>query len=109
MLLANFFAPEAALIILMLLSFASIALTIWAVIEIAMKPFRKDSEKVLWLIIVVLLGVIGPILYLIKRKQLLAQYAGAEKVDRLSLDGRSTPSTPREPLRNERFGDDELV
>lgn len=46
--------------------------TIMAVIEIASKPFKNEKDKVLWLIIVLLLGGIGPIIYFAMRKQLLA-------------------------------------
>lgn len=54
------------------LSVASLALMIWTVIEIARKPFVNDKDKILWLIIVLLLGGIGSIIYLTQRKRLLA-------------------------------------
>lgn len=60
---------------------ASIVLTIWSVIEIATKPFRKDNDKVIWLIICLLLGGIGPLIYLTQRKKLLANPPGGSAYD----------------------------
>lgn len=64
-----------------LLAIASIAATIWSVVEIATKPFRKENDKVLWLIIVLLLGGIGPLIYLTQRKKLLANPPGGQAFD----------------------------
>ena len=60
---------------------ASIAVTIWSVVEIATKPFRKENDKVIWLIIVLLLGGIGPLIYLAQRKKLLANHPGGQAYD----------------------------
>lgn len=60
---------------------ASIVLTIWSVIEIATKPFRKENDKVIWLIICLLLGGIGPLIYLTQRKKLLATPSGGQAYD----------------------------
>ncbi len=57
-----------------IMAIGSIALTIWAAVEIARKPFVNEKDKVLWLIIVLLLGGIGPLIYLTQRKKLLVQY-----------------------------------
>jgi len=59
-------------IFLLLLSLAALVGTIMAAIEIATKPFKKEKDKVLWLIIVLLLGGIGPIIYYANRSNLLA-------------------------------------
>ena len=56
----------------MLLSIGALVATIMAAIEIATKPFKNEKDKVLWLIIVLLLGGIGPIIYYTQRKNLLA-------------------------------------
>lgn len=60
------------LIFIMLLSLAALVGTIIAAIEIATKPFKNEKDKVLWLIIVLLLGGIGPIIYYFNRNNLLA-------------------------------------
>lgn len=65
--------PEIIVLFFALFGIASIALTIWSVVEIASKPFVNEKDKVLWLIIVLLLGGIGPLIYLTQRKKLLAQ------------------------------------
>lgn len=62
------------LLLIMFLALASLVATIWAAYDIATKPFVKEGDKVLWLIIVLLLGGIGPIIYLTQRKNLLAEY-----------------------------------
>lgn len=62
--------PESFLFFVIFLSLASTALTIWAVIDIIQKPFKKKNDKTLWAVIVLLLGGIGPLIYLFKRKSL---------------------------------------
>lgn len=64
-----------------LIAIASVVLTIWSVIEIATKPFRKENDKVIWLIICLLLGGIGPLIYLSQRKKLLANPPGGHASD----------------------------
>lgn len=59
-------------LLFLLLGVGMFVATIMAVIEIATKPFKNEKDKVIWLIIVLLLGGIGPIIYLAMRKQLLA-------------------------------------
>lgn len=59
-------------IFVMLLSLAALVGTILAAIEIATKPFKREKDKVLWLILVLLLGGIGPIIYYFNRSNLLA-------------------------------------
>ena len=63
---------EFMLLFIILLSVSVLAATIMAVVEIATKPFKNEKDKVLWLIIVLLLGGIGPIIYYAMRKSLLA-------------------------------------
>jgi Zn-dependent protease with chaperone function len=62
-------------ILMIALMIASLGLTIGTAIEIATKPFKNPKDKTLWLIIVLLLGFIGPVIYLFMRKDLLAKYA----------------------------------
>jgi hypothetical protein len=64
---------EFILLFFILLSVAALVGTIMAVVEIASKPFKNEKDKVLWLIIVLLLGGIGPIIYYANRGNLLAK------------------------------------
>ncbi|MFT5998279.1 MAG: hypothetical protein ACI81P_000732 [Neolewinella sp.] len=64
---------ELILLFFILLSLAALVGTIMAAIEIATKPFKRDKDKVIWLIIVLLLGGIGPIIYYFNRSNLLAK------------------------------------
>lgn len=89
----SFLAPEILVILFGLIGLASFALTIWSVVEIASKPFVNEKNKVLWLIIVLLLGGIGPLIYLTQRKSLLAKY----NLELPDLNGPQTSSA--EPLR----------
>jgi len=89
-----------------LFAIASIVLTIWSVIEIATKPFRKENDKVIWLIVCLLLGGIGPLIYLTQRKKLLANPPGGQAYDdREYLPPLEDNRTPRNPQREERLGD----
>jgi O-antigen/teichoic acid export membrane protein len=81
MLLFNFLGPEIIVLFFGLFAIASLVLTLWAVIEIATKPFRKENDKVLWLIICLLLGGVGPLIYLTQRKKLLANPPGGSAHD----------------------------
>lgn len=83
--LVTFMGPEIIIVFFFLIGIASFALTIWSVIEIASKPFVNEKDKVLWLIIVLLLGGIGPLIYLTQRKKLLAKYN--EQLELPDLDG----------------------
>lgn len=58
---------------LFLISIGSLAITIWSVVDIVRKPFKRENDKVLWLILVLLVTLIGPIVYLVKRKELYAE------------------------------------
>lgn len=92
----NFIGPEIFILLFGLIGLASFVLTIWAAIEIATKPFVKDKDKVLWLIIVLLVGFIGPVIYLTQRKKLLAQYnTPAGGYDHFDLDQPRPEAQPR--------------
>lgn len=86
-----------------MLAVGGLALTVWAVIDIVRKPFKKDNDKVLWLIIVLMLGLIGPIIYLVKRKELYAEELETrEYLPELEDDwGRAKPQS--------RYSDDDYV
>jgi hypothetical protein len=63
---------ELILLFFILLSVGALVGTVMAAIEIATKPFKREKDKVIWLIIVLLLGGIGPIIYYFNRTNLLA-------------------------------------
>lgn len=86
-----------------LIAFGSLGLTVWAVIDIVRKPFKKSNDQVLWLIVVLMLGVIGPIIYLVKRKELYAEELDTrEYLPELEDDwGRAEPQN--------RYSDDDYV
>lgn len=65
-------APEFPLIIFTALILGNLFLTVFSVYDIATKPFKDKDAKVLWMIIVLALGIIGPLIYLTKRETLLA-------------------------------------
>ena len=91
--------PEIFLLFVLFLSLASLALTIWAIIEIATKPFKREKDKVIWIIIVLVLGLVGPLLYLAKRKSLLAAPMPEQREYLPPLEDN------RERLYNDRTGD----
>ena len=94
-------------LIVMLLAVASLVATIWAAIEIGTKPFVNDKDKVLWLIIVLMLGIIGPIIYYTQRKTLLAEFAEPGYDDNDVLDLNAPRPEPRE--RGSSSVDDEYL
>ncbi len=100
MLLFNFLGPEMLFIFFALLGIASLVLSIWAAVEIATKPFKREKDRVIWLMIVLLFGLIGPIIYLTKRKELLADPETPPREYLPPLENRSP-----ERLYDERTGD----
>lgn len=45
--------------------FLGLALFLWALIDVIRREFPNQNDKILWIILVLLLGWIGPILYLL--------------------------------------------
>ncbi len=45
-----------------------IAFLIWAIVDIVKRPWKNDTNKVIWLLIVILLGLVGIVVYAILRK-----------------------------------------
>ena len=110
--LFNFATPESTVLLFAVFAITSLALTIWSVVEIASKPFRKENDKVIWLIIVLLLGLIGPLIYLTQRKKLLANPAGGLGLDnREYLPPLDEHPTSRQPSRQAqaRYEDEDYV
>ena len=72
MLAATFIGPEFLILFFVLLALVPLALTVWACIDIAKHPFKRENDKVIWILLAIFLSPIGPIIYYIKRNQLLA-------------------------------------
>lgn len=55
---------------IMILSLASIVLWIWMLVDVAQRKFENENDRLLWLLIVILGGGIGALIYyfVIKRK-----------------------------------------
>lgn len=104
--IATFYAPDIAMIVWLFVVLASLVLFVWSLIEIATKDFHRHKDKVTWLIIVLLFGGIGSLIYLTQRKKLLVGEQSADEYDTFDLDA-------RRPLREKQNGrswnEDELV
>jgi hypothetical protein len=50
---------------------ANLGVTVWSVIDIATKEFKDKDSRVIWMIVVLALGGIGPWIYLAMRSKLL--------------------------------------
>jgi len=62
-LIGGLFAGGMVLVI-MLLSLVSLALFIWALIDAIKNPRLSDNERLIWILVIVFVGCLGPILYL---------------------------------------------
>jgi len=53
-----------------LLIIGSLALWIWMLVDCIKRKFKKEDEKIIWLLVIILVQVIGAIIYyfVIKRK-----------------------------------------
>ena len=63
-----------ALFILVVFGIAIVSLVVWivAIIEIAQSDFKGENDKIVWLLIVILVGIIGALIYYaVGRKQRL--------------------------------------
>ena len=68
-------ALEAIIVLLIfglffLLIIGSLALWIWMLVDCIKRKFKKDDEKIIWLLVIILVQAIGAIIYyfVIKRK-----------------------------------------
>ena len=68
-------ALEAIIVLLIfglffLLIIGSFAFWIWMLVDCIKRKFKKDDEKIIWLLVIILVQVIGAIIYyfVIKRK-----------------------------------------
>ncbi len=48
---------------IMLVAFGGTVFWIWALIDVAKREFKNKDDKTLWILIVVLTGIIGSIIY----------------------------------------------
>lgn len=57
-------------IVLMLAILAGTALWIWMIIDCARRDFARSDDKVIWILVIVLTGLIGSVIYyfVVKRK-----------------------------------------
>lgn len=95
---------------IMLLSFGSLALSIWSIIDIVKKPFQPGKDKTIWLLLVCLFGLFGSILYVATRPRLLAETRdNREYLPDLENDDWARP--PRELSKQSRsdYEDDQYV
>lgn len=46
-------------------SIVGFALFLWALIDVIRRQFPNQNDKILWVILIIVLGIIGPILYLL--------------------------------------------
>jgi|GEM_PF-6126751 hypothetical protein len=94
-----------------LLSFGSLVLSIWAIIDIVKKPFQPGKDKTLWLLLICMFGLFGTVLYVANRQRLLAEtQENREYLPDLEDDNWSRPqaSRPRLAERQSRWeGEDD--
>jgi len=50
-------------LLIIALAIAGFAFWIWMIIDCAKRDFKQDNEKVVWIIVVVILGAIGAAIY----------------------------------------------
>jgi len=55
----------AMMLIWIVLAVASFALFLWALIDCVQREFRDPTMKIVWILVIILIGFIGPIVYLI--------------------------------------------
>ncbi len=67
--------PDAGLIFWTIIAFVIPLLHIITLIDILYHDFKDKPDKILWVIIMILIPVIGPIVYFLKRKQLLVKFS----------------------------------
>lgn len=56
---------EMIVLFAVLLSLGAIVLWIWSIVDVVRSNFKKESDKIVWLIVVLSLQLMGTILYMI--------------------------------------------
>ena len=51
-------------LIIMVLAIAVMGLTIWALVDVIRRDSVRGDNKIIWVLVILLAGIIGPILYL---------------------------------------------
>ncbi|MEK6947477.1 MAG: PLDc N-terminal domain-containing protein [Nanoarchaeota archaeon] len=51
------------ILLIIALAAAGFAFWIWMIIDCAKREFKKENEKVVWIVVVVVLGMIGATIY----------------------------------------------
>ncbi len=69
------------LLILLIVIFALLMLAfwIWMIIDCAQRDFRKENDKIVWILVIVLLGGIGAAVYYFAVKRADKKQAGKKK------------------------------
>ncbi len=57
------------ILFLILLAVLAAVFWIWMLIDCIKRSFSKDSEKIIWILIIVLLGAIGAAVYFFNREE----------------------------------------
>lgn len=52
-------------LVAMLASLVSLVLLIWALVDAIKNPRLSDNERIVWVLVIIFVGCIGPILYLL--------------------------------------------
>ena len=56
-------------ILFILFIFASIAFWIWMLVDCVQKNFKKENDKVVWILVIILAGSIGAVIYYFVEKR----------------------------------------
>ncbi|MCL2216572.1 MAG: PLDc N-terminal domain-containing protein [Defluviitaleaceae bacterium] len=75
------------LLIVLPIALLQFGLMIAAIVSLVRKPPVPDSDKILWLLLIILLGLIGPILYFVIGSNQLDEKA-ARLADEKECEGR---------------------
>jgi hypothetical protein len=59
----------ALVILFILFIFASIAFWIWMLVDCVQKNFKKENDKVVWILVIILAGSIGATIYYFVEKR----------------------------------------
>lgn len=52
-------------VVMALLALASLVVWIWAIVDCAQREFPQQETKIVWILVIVLVGIIGALVYLI--------------------------------------------
>lgn len=72
-------APEFGLILFFIMMLATLGMTVWAIIDIVKQDFKDKNGKTIWMIVVLAFSGIGPWIYLMMRRQVLAAPNGQKR------------------------------